>query len=203
MIKRIAFWLAAGLVLLGAAAAAEAAPAQREDPHPRVRVETSMGNFTIQLDRAHAPKTVENFLRYVREGHYDGMAFYRVVPGFVVQTGSYDSGGEYHAPAHGPIPLETAGGLTNLSGTVTMARQDEPNTALAEWFINLVDNGALDSRPGAPPNTTGYAVFGTVTEGMAVIDRIARVKMGGQGPFAGAAPLKPVVIRKIRLMNGS
>ncbi len=188
--------------LIGAAAlAVRAAPAQAEDPHPRVKVETSMGNFTIELDRAHAPRTVENFLSYVREGHYDGMVFYRVVPGFVVQAGSYDADGQYHAPAHPPVPLETAGGLTNISTSVAMARQKEPNSALAEWFINLVDNGALDPEPGAPPNTTGYAVFGKVTEGMDVVDRISHVKMGGVGPFgAEYAPEKPVVIKHIVVM---
>jgi peptidyl-prolyl cis-trans isomerase B (cyclophilin B) len=191
---------AAAFLVLGAALPAHAAPAQLEDPHPKVRVETSIGNFTIALDRAHAPATVDNFLRYVREGHYDGMAFYRVVPRFVLQTGSYDAEGEYHAPAHGPIPLES--GLPNLSGTVAMARADEPASAIAEWFINLVDNGALDAKPGAAPNTTGYAVFGTVSEGMDVVDRIARTPLGGTGPFgASAAPLTPVVIRKIKIVE--
>ena len=189
----------ASLVVFSLAAAA--APAQLEDPAPRVKVTTSLGSFVIKLDRAHAPKTVENFLTYVREGHYDGMVFYRVAPGFVVQTGSYDAKGKYHAPAHRPIPLETAGGLSNVSGTVTMARQDEPNSAIAEWFINIVDNGNLDAVPGEPPNTTGYAVFGTVLEGMDVVDRIARAKTGGVGPFGEKfAPLKPVVIKSAKVM---
>lgn len=193
---------AAALVLLAAVALpARAAPAEMENPHPRVRVETSMGNFTIECDRVHAPKTVEAFLTYVREGHYDGMVFYRIAPQFVVQTGSYDKDGHYHAPRHGPIPLETAGGLTNMATTVAMARQEEPNTALAEWFVNLADNGALDPKPGAAPNTTGYAVFGKVVDGMEVVDRMARVKMGGTGPFgADYAPEKPIVIKRVKIV---
>ena len=119
---------------------------------------------------------------------------------FVVQTGSYDGGGEYHAPAHGAIPLES--GQPNLSGTVAMARTEEPASAIAEWFVNLVDNGALDAKPGAAPNTTGYAVFGTVSEGMDVIDRMAKVPMGGEGPFgADHAPKTPVVIRHIKIVE--
>ena len=182
-------------------ALAQAEEAAHAAGAPRVRVETSMGNFTITLNPAHAPKTVESFLTYVKEGHYDGMAFYRVAPGFVVQTGSYDAQGHYHAPAHGPVPLETAGGNQNLSGTVAMARHDEPDSGLAEWFINLVDNGALDPEPGAVPNTTGYTVFGTVTDGMDVVDRIARVETGGDGPFgAEFTPKKPVIIKRITVL---
>jgi peptidyl-prolyl cis-trans isomerase A (cyclophilin A)/peptidyl-prolyl cis-trans isomerase B (cyclophilin B) len=161
-----------------------------------------MGNFTITLHRDKAPKTVENFLAYAREGHYDGKAFYRVVPGFVVQTGSWDGDGKYHAPAHGKLALETATGLSNMSTTVAMARGEDPNSATAEWFINLVDNGALDAKPAAAPDTTGYAVFGTVTEGMDVVDRMARVEMGGKGPFgAEFAPKTPIVIERIRILE--
>jgi cyclophilin family peptidyl-prolyl cis-trans isomerase len=200
------FLLAAGflgLLAAGFAHAAETAPAPATPAKPeRVRVETTLGNFTITLDRANRPKTVENFLRYVREGHYDNKAFYRVKPLFVAQTGSYDAGGEYHAPRHGPIPLETVGGLNNMSATVAMARQEDPDTAVAEWFINVADNGALDTQPGAAPNKTGYAVFGTVTDGMDVVDRIARTPTGGKGPFGPEfAPKTPVVIKRIKILE--
>jgi cyclophilin family peptidyl-prolyl cis-trans isomerase len=194
----------AGLLAAGAALAAETeAPAPAPTPDVKVRVETTMGNFIITLHRAKAPKTVENFLAYVREGHYNNKVFYRVKPLFVVQTGSYDAGGDYHAPPrHPPLPLETASGLSNVSTTVAMARHDEPNSAVAEWFINVADNGALDAQPGAAPNTTGYAVFGTVTEGMDVVDRISRAPTGGKGPFgAEFAPKKPVVIKRIRILE--
>jgi peptidyl-prolyl cis-trans isomerase A (cyclophilin A) len=216
MVKALLFaagmmaWLAAAATPIHAAraaeaaapAAADAAPEPAPPAEPRVVVETSMGTFTITLHPARAPKTVENFLRYVREGHYDGKAFYRVVPGFVVQTGSYDGAGEYHAPAHGPIALETSSGLSNVWSTVAMARGADPNSGAAEWFVNLVDNGALDAKPGAAPDTTGYAVFGTVTEGRDVIDRIARVEMGGKGPFgAEYAPKKAVVIKRVRVLE--
>lgn len=194
--------LAAGFVGLIAGAALAAETTAATQPEPRVRVETSMGSFTITLDRAKAPKTVANFLAYVQSGHYDGKVFYRVVPRFVVQTGSFDADGEFHAPANRPIPLETATGLTNMSTTVAMARGDDPNSATAEWFINLADNGALNAQEGAAPNTTGYAVFGTVTAGMDVVDRMARVQMGGKGPFgAEFAPQKPVVIKRIRVLE--
>ena len=191
----------AAFIVAGAALAAETtAPAS--NPDPRVRVETSLGSFTITLHRAKAPKTVENFLTYVREGHYTGKVFYRVAPRFVVQTGSYDADGDYHRPGHGPVPLETASGLTNMSMTVAMARNDEPNSAIAEWFVNVADNGSLDAKPGAVPNTTGYAVFGTVTDGMDVIYHIAEARTGGKGPFgAEFAPKKPVVIKRIRILE--
>jgi cyclophilin family peptidyl-prolyl cis-trans isomerase len=198
-------FLAAGFAALTAAGAAFAAETTTPAAAPdiKVRVETTMGSFTITLHRAKAPKTVENFLTYVRAGHYNSKVFYRVKPLFVVQTGSYDADGEYHAPPRrGPLPLETASGLSNVSTTVAMARHDEPNSAIAEWFINVADNGALDAKPGAAPNTTGYAVFGTVTDGMDVVDRIARAPTGGKGPFgAEFAPKKPVVIRRIRILE--
>lgn len=162
-----------------------------------VTFDTSLGSFTIALDAAHAPKTVANFLRYVREKHYDGTVFYRVVPDFVVQAGSYSADGSARE-THVPIPLETSSGLKNLRGTVAMARGGEPATATAEFFINLSDNDSLDPIAGTAPNTTGYAVFGKVVEGMSVVDAIARVQLGGgKGPFPpDASPLLPVTINK-------
>jgi cyclophilin family peptidyl-prolyl cis-trans isomerase len=162
----------------------------------RVVMATSMGDITIALDEAHAPKTVQNFLRYVSEHHFDGTVVYRVAPGFVIQAGSYEADG--HArDVHEPIPLEANNGLSNLRGTVAMARTD-PNTATAEFFVNLTDNLDLDHRADDKGNTTGYTVFGKVVSGMDVVDRIAAVPLGGAGPFPPqATPMKPITISRI------
>ena len=165
---------------------------------PQAQIATSLGTITIALDRAHAPATVDNFIHYAREGHFDGTMVYRVVPYFVIQAGSIEAGGKSRA-AHAPIPLESANGLGNVRGSVAMARGDDPASATAEFFINLQDNGAgLDPKPGAAPNKTGYAVFGKVIAGMDVVDKIAAVPTGnGKGPFPDAEPVTPVVIEKV------
>jgi cyclophilin family peptidyl-prolyl cis-trans isomerase len=163
---------------------------------PRVLIETSMGNITIELDPTHSPKTVENFLRYVAEHHFDGTVVYRVAPGFVIQAGSYDADGNYRA-VHEPVPLEANNGLTNQRGSVAMARQDDPNSATAEFFIDLANNANLDRRADDTTNTTGYAVFGRVVEGMDVADRIASVPIGGKGPMPAEAPVSPITISRV------
>jgi peptidyl-prolyl cis-trans isomerase A (cyclophilin A) len=163
---------------------------------PKVLIETSSGNFTVALEPDRAPITVRNFLRYVAEHHFDGTAIYRIVPGFVIEAGSYDADGNYRS-VHAPIALEANNGLTNLRGTLAMARVDEPNSATAEFFINLADNPNLDRDAKDSKNATGYAVFGRVVSGMDVVDRIAAVPLGGKGPFPGAAPLTPVTILRV------
>lgn len=157
-----------------------------------------MGNIVVELDAEHTPATVANFVRYAREGHFDGTVFYRVVPGFVVQAGSVDAKGEQR-DVHDAIPLETANASSNMRGAIAMARANEPGSATAEFFINLADNGAaLDRKPDDPGNMSGYAVFGHVADGMDVVDKIAMVPlMGGVGPFPDAAPMVPVVINKV------
>jgi peptidyl-prolyl cis-trans isomerase A (cyclophilin A)/peptidyl-prolyl cis-trans isomerase B (cyclophilin B) len=189
--KAMAF-AAALAVLIGSAAMAA-------DPNrPEVIIHTSLGDITLILDRTKAPVTVANFLRYAQEGHYDGTVFYRVVPGFVIQAGSYDA--DVHArPVHDPIALEANNGLANTRGAIAMARQDDPNSATAEFFIDLSDNPALDHHPDDSANQTGYAVFGTVVSGMDVVDKIAAVPLGDHGPMPGAAPVEPVVIQKIEI----
>jgi len=165
------------------------------------RLTTSMGDIVIALDAAKAPATVANFVRYAKEGHYNGTVFYRVVPGFVIQAGSMGADGKWR-PMHKPIALESGNGLSNTRGTIAMAREDKPASAMAEFFINLSDANAqgLDPKPGDPPGTTGYAVFGRVTAGMEVVDAIAAVPLGGKkGPFPGAYPIKPVIIRKVTI----
>jgi cyclophilin family peptidyl-prolyl cis-trans isomerase len=178
------------LLLVGAPAAAD----------PSAKIETSLGTITVALDAARAPASVANFIAYARAGHFDGTVIYRVVPDFVIQAGSYEADGTAR-PTRGPIPLESANGLKNLRGTLSMARNDDPASATAEFFINLSDNPPLDPTPGAAPNTTGYAVFAKVVDGMDVVDRIAAsVLHGGKGPFPDAAPAFPVTIQKVTII---
>ena len=161
---------------------------------PKVVISTSMGDITLQLDAAHAPLTVANFLRYAKEGHFDGTVIYRVVPGFVIQAGSWTADVKYR-PVHDGVPLET--GLPHKRGAIAMARGDATDSGTAEFFIDLDTNGALNADPNAPPNTTGFAVFGEVVAGMAVIDKIAAVPLGDNGPMKGAAPVDPITILKV------
>jgi cyclophilin family peptidyl-prolyl cis-trans isomerase len=180
------------------AAAPVAAPAATAAP-VRVSIQTSLGDITLELDRTHAPVTVDNFLRYVNEGHFDGTIVYRVVPGFVIQAGSYEP--DLHPrPVHDPIALEANNGLSNVRGSVAMAREDDPNTATAEFFIDLVDNTRLDHHADDTGNTTGYTVFGHVVSGMDVVDRMAAVPLGDHGPMPGAAPVEPIVINKASVL---
>jgi peptidyl-prolyl cis-trans isomerase A (cyclophilin A)/peptidyl-prolyl cis-trans isomerase B (cyclophilin B) len=164
----------------------------------KVVMETSSGDVTLELDQSHAPRPVQNFLRYVAEHHFDGTVVYRVVPGFVIQAGSYESDGRYR-DVHEPIPLEANNGLSNLRGTIAMARTD-PDTATAEFFINLADNHSLDHHADDSGNSTGYAVFGRVVSGMEVVDRIAAAPVGGVGPFPSQAPIKPIAILRISVV---
>ncbi len=186
----------AGAFLLAFASVAHAQTAGSPD----VLIHTSLGDITVALDRAHAPKTVANFLRYVGEGHYDGTIVYRVVRGFVIQAGSYDSATNSR-PVHDPIPLEAGNGLSNVRGTIAMARETDPDSATAEFFINLADNTGLDRQPGDADGTTGYAVFGHVVSGMDVVDKIAAVPLAPGGPMPGAFPAQPVTIEKISVVS--
>jgi cyclophilin family peptidyl-prolyl cis-trans isomerase len=169
---------------------------------PIVTMQTSMGTITIALDAVHAPVTVANFVRYAREKHFDGTVFYRVEPGFVIQAGSYDAAGKYKGGQHKPIALEANNGLLNKRGAIAMARDEPPASADAEYFINLADNPSLNPAPGDTANKTGYAVFGMVTGGLDVVDAIgATPTHGGKGPFPDAAPVTPVVIQKVTIVN--
>jgi cyclophilin family peptidyl-prolyl cis-trans isomerase len=183
-----------------AATAPAVAPTPVYPPGPSVLIETSLGNITLQLDPTHSPVTVQNFLRYVNEHHYDGTVIYRVVPGFVIQAGSYDANVTYRK-AHEPIVLEANNGLSNQRGTIAMARENDPNTADAEFFINLADNSRLDHQPSDTGNTTGYAVFGHVADGMDVVDKIAAVPLGDHGPMPGAAPVDPITITRVSVVG--
>ncbi len=172
--------------------AQDTAPANE---HPKVRFDTSMGSFVLQLDARRAPLTVANFLRYVQEGHYDNSIFSRVVENFIVQGGGYTL--DYKdKPTHEPVPNESGNGLPNVRGSVALARAGAPHSGTSQFFINLADNESLNPLP----TRWGYAVFGQVVEGMDVVDAIGHVPTGAVGPFQENAPLKPVIIQKAQVL---
>ncbi len=177
------------------------APANPQMTGPRILIATSMGDITLQLDSARAPKSVANVLRYVREKHYDNTVFYRVAKGFVIQMGSWDAKGKGRGIHPGGVPLEANNGLSNLRGTVALGREDAPDSASAEFYINLADNTPLDHKADDPGNATGYAVFGQVTSGMDVVEAIGNVPTGDNGPMPGQAPVTPVVVTKVSLLK--
>ncbi len=170
-----------------------------QEPAPRVRLETNMGVIVIELYPDKAPKTVANFLEYVRSGFYNGTIFHRVVPSFVVQGGGFDTNFR-QKPTRGPVENEAGNGLSNLRGTVAMARTAEVHSATSQFFINLKDNTFLDHRD-TTPRGYGYCVFGKVVEGMDVVDAIAAIPTGPGGPFPGEVPQKPAVILKAEMVS--
>ncbi len=193
--RRWAGWLVAlGLpVLCMASNAAAQTAAQGEKPV--VVLTTTLGEIEIELDEAKAPVTTKNFLRYVDEGFYDGLIFHRVISGFMVQGGGF-SPAMQQKTGHEPIQNEAANGLKNLRGTVAMARTSDPNSASSQFFINHADNDFLNHT--APTERGwGYAVFGKVTRGMDVVDKIAAVKTGRKGSFSDV-PLETVAIISAR-----
>ena len=175
-----------------------AAPAAASTPagSPQVRVVTSLGSFTLELNAERAPLTAAHFLKYVDQGHYSGTIFHRVIGNFVIQGGGYDK--DYKLkPAPSKVVNESGNGLTNQRGTVGMARSQEPHGSDSQFYVNLYDNEALD------PNKTrwGYTVFGKVVQGMDVVDRIGNVATGSRGPFKEDAPQTPVVIERVERVN--
>ncbi len=156
---------------------------------------TNHGKFTIELDAAKAPKTVENFLNYVKSGHYDGTIFHRVINGFMVQCGGFEPGMK-QKDSGTPIENEAANGLTNDIYTVAMARTNDPHSATAQFFINVKDNDFLNY---SGPNNWGYCVFGKVTDGTDVVDAIRKVRTGSKG-FHSDVPVDDVVIEKAEII---
>ena len=188
-------WLAPWhLALLLAALASPAALAQK------VKLATSMGDVVIQLDAEKAPKTVANFVQYVKDGHYDGLVFHRVIATFMIQGGGFDPDMK-EKPTRAPIPLESRNGLSNQRGTIAMARTSVPDSATSQFFINVVDNPRLDFTSEANGSTWGYCVFGKVISGLDVVDKIKAVPTGAQGPFKSDVPTTPVVIEKISVIH--
>ena len=162
-----------------------------------VRLHTNHGIIGIELDAEHAPKTVENFLQYVRTGHYNNTIFHRVINGFVIQGGGFDAR-MTQKPTRAPIVNEASNGLHNERGTLAMARTMEPNSATSQFYINLSDNGQALNYAG--PERPGYAVFGKVVQGMDVVDAIAKVQTGSSGPYRDV-PVEPVVVETARLVT--
>jgi len=162
------------------------------DPTPTVVLETNLGNIVLQLDRESAPRTVENFLRHVEIGFFDGLIFHRVRPGFMVQAGTYTPEMARRRSSAPPVYNEGDNGLRNLRGTVAMARTADPHGATTQFFINLVDNAGLDYNASREV-PWGYAVFGSVTRGMNVVDSIAKIPTRRRGPNE-AVPEEPIVI---------
>ena len=170
--------------------------------NPRVVMETNRGTMTIELYPDKAPKTVKNFLDYVQNGYYSGTIFHRVIPKFMIQGGGFaeDLSRKGTNP---PVPNEAENGLSNVRGTISMARTEDPHSATGQFFINLVDNKALDHTGKTTGRAWGYCVFGKVVEGMTVADKIAAVKTGGRGPFTRDFPLTPIVIKKVTIEKGT
>ena len=196
--KNILIGLTLALFAATAAWSADKVPA-----HPHILVETTEGNFKLELDGREAPLTVANFLKNVDSGFYDGLIFHRVIPGFMIQGGGYTPGFK-NKESEETIPNESGNGLPNVRGTIAMARLQEPHTAGSQFFINVVDNHSLNMSgarldPIKDPGKGrwGYAVFGYVIEGMDVVDKIAAVETAPNGPGGAPAPVVPVVIKKM------
>ena len=170
--------------------------AQESGIDPRVRVSTNKGDFVIQLDQRRAPLTVESFLANVESGHYVGTIFHRVVQGFVAQTGGYTPDMELK-PTEVEVFNESGNGLSNMRGTVGLARSNEPHSGSTQFYINLADNLDLNPRP----TRWGYAVFGTIELGMDMIDEIGHSATSGAGPFDRNVPVDSVIIEKTELLT--
>ena len=175
--------LALAITLAGLLAAPLAAQAQK------VKLSTSAGDIVVELDPAKAPKSVE----YVKAGHYSNTVFHRVIDSFMIQGGGMTAD-LAEKPTRAPIPLEAGNGLSNVRGTLAMARTNVPDSATAQFFINVVDNPRLDTAGG------GYAVFGKVVEGMDVVDKIRMLPVGNKGPYQNV-PVTPVTIKQATLQE--
>jgi len=180
---------------IGRAALALALCASLSAQAQKVKLTTSAGDIVIELDAAKAPKTVENFVAYVKAGHYNGTIFHRVIPTFMVQGGGMTADMK-EKTTRAPILLESKNGLSNVRGSVAMARTGDPNSATAQFFINVKDNLRLDAANA--PDGNGYAVFGKVISGMEVVDKIRDVPTGSKGPYDDV-PTTPITINKATL----
>ena len=162
----------------------------------KATIDTTLGTITLELDAGRAPETVANFVAYAKDGHYDGTIFHRVIDGFMIQGGGFTKDMN-QKPTRGPIRNEAANGLLNRRGTVAMARTMVVDSATSQFFINLVDNGFLDFR-NPTPQGFGYAVFGRVTKGMDVVDKIAKVETGNRGMHQDV-PVRTVSIKSVTI----
>ena len=183
----------AGTVMLSVPADEAAAAG----PNPQVLMKTSLGEIVIELYPEKAPKTVENFLKYVDDKHYNGLIFHRVIGNFMIQGGGFDKDMKQKA-TRAPIPLESRNGLKNDAGTIAMARTSVPDSASSQFFINTVDNASLNFPN---PDGNGYAVFGKVVKGIETVKKIANVKTGRSG-MHGDVPVEPVTIESVTRVGG-
>lgn len=208
--------LIAAVVLFAANAEAQA-PARFKPPPPppaepvpsppeaTATIETELGNIVIRLESKKAPRSVDNFIKYVKGGFFDNMQIYRVRPDFLIQMGDVVADGGVRSPAFPPVKLETDNGLRHGLGTVSLAHADgRPNSGANTWYIDLGPNVTLNPKPGAPPNTTGYAVFARVISGLEVAQAIAARPRKPKGAtsaqgFPGEEPVKPVIVKRVTL----
>jgi len=181
--QRVAAIAVTSALLLGTGMAAHA---------QKVKLATSAGDIVIELDKAKAPKTVDNFVQYVKDGHYNGTVFHRVIPNFMIQGGGMTAD-MAEKKTREPIPLESKNGLSNVRGSIAMARTGDPNSATSQFFINVQDNPRLDAANARDGN--GYAVFGKVISGMEVVDKIRVVPTSSKG-MHNDVPMAPVTINK-------
>ena len=184
------------LTLLLTLSSALALAADKVPAHPHIEMVTSVGTIKLELDGKQAPLTVAHILKLVDSGFYDGTVFHRVIPGFMAQGGGYTPGLKLKKTDE-TIPNESGNGLTNLRGTIAMARTGDPHSANSQFFINVGDNNRLDPMKAAYNGRWGYTVFGSVIEGMDVVDEIVNSKTGPGGEFSRDVPLIPIVIKKI------
>ena len=188
--SRLALVLAFSLSLFNISFAAEA---------PKVKMETSMGDIILELNQEKAPKSVENFLTYVKSGFYSNTIFHRVISNFMIQGGGFTQ--EYEKKENrAPIMNEANNGLKNKNGTIAMARTMDPHSATAQFFINVKDNDFLN-HTSKSPRGWGYTVFGKVIKGMDVVNKIRQSKTGSGGPFPTDVPQTPVIIKNMTLLN--
>ena len=174
------------------------APAPGQPANPRVLIETSQGNITVEVFPTQAPQSAGNFLNYVRTGFYDGLVFHRVIPGFMIQTGGMHPDMTEKAK-NAPIRNEADNGLKNIRGTLAMARTGDPHSASSQFFINVADNAFLNHR-GKSFEGWGYAVFGQVVSGMDVVDAIAAAPRGQRGPHADV-PVESIVMKRVVVLD--
>jgi peptidyl-prolyl cis-trans isomerase B (cyclophilin B) len=190
--RLVAAFLATVFLMSGAAMA-------QTQKLPQVRIETTMGAIVLEINAARAPKTAENFLAYVKAGHYDGTIFHRVIPGFMIQGGGMDEKFK-DKDSRQPVNNESKGGLPNDRGTVAMARTSQPHSATDQFFINVADNDFLNAS-AQHPGGFGYTVFGKVVSGLDVVDKIVGTPTGSGGPFPKDVPKTAVVIKSAKIVE--
>lgn len=188
------------LALLLTLTSALALAADKVPAHPHIQMVTSLGTIKLELDGKQAPLTVAHFLKLVESDFYEGTIFHRVIPGFMAQGGGHTPGLKLKE-TDDTIPNESGNGLTNVRGTIAMARTGDPHSADSQFFINVADNARLDPTKDPFRGSWGYTVFGSVIEGMEVVDEIVNSKSGPAGEFSKDVPLVPIIIKEVSLVT--